>query len=42
MKKRYIVRLTGEGREQLENLVYRSKAAAYRRRHAHVLLLVGR
>ena len=40
MKKRYVVRLTGEERENLEYLVNRSREAAYRRRHAQVLLLV--
>lgn len=39
MKKRYVVRLTVEEREQLEGLVNRGREAAYRRRHAQVLLL---
>jgi transposase len=40
MKKRYVVRLTAEERERLEGLVNRGREAAYRRRHAQVLLLV--
>ena len=40
MKKRYVVRLTVEERERLEGLVNRGREAAYRRRHAQVLLLV--
>jgi transposase len=40
MKKRYVVKLTLEERGQLENLVNKGKEAAYRRRHAQVLLLV--
>ncbi len=40
MKKRFVVRLAGEERKQLEELINRGKAAAYRRRHAQVLLLV--
>ena len=40
MKKRYVVRLTLEERDQLEDLVNRGREAAYRRRHAQVLLLV--
>lgn len=39
MKKRYVVRLTDEEREQLTGLVKRGREAAYRRRHAQVLLL---
>jgi transposase len=39
MKKRYVVRLTSEEREQLQGLVQRGREAAYRRRHAQVLLL---
>lgn len=38
MKKRYIVRLTEEERERLEELVYKGKAAAYRRTHAQIML----
>ena len=40
MKKRYVVRLTAEERERLEGLVNRGREAAYRRRHAQILLLV--
>jgi len=36
--KRYIVRLSLEERETLEQLVNRGKAAAYKRRHAQILL----
>jgi len=39
MKKRYVVRLSAEEREQLENVVNRGREAAYRRRHAQILLL---
>ena len=39
MKKRYVVRLSTEERERLEGLVNRGREAAYRRRHAQVLLL---
>lgn len=37
-EKRYVVELTSEEREQLRKLVRTGKAAAYRRRHAEVLL----
>ena len=40
MKKRYVVKLTLEERDQLEGLIRRGREAAYRRRHAEVLLLV--
>lgn len=40
MKKRYVVRLTAEERDRLEGLVNRGREAAYRRRHAQILLLV--
>jgi len=40
MKKRYVARLSGVEREQLEGLVKRGREAAYRRRHAQVLLRV--
>jgi transposase len=40
MKKRYVVRLSAEERDRLEGLVNRGREAAYRRRHAQVLLLV--
>ena len=38
MKKKYIVRLTMEERQALEDLVHKGKAAAYRRTHAQILL----
>lgn len=38
--KRWIVRLEAEERQQLEQLVRVGKAAAYKIRHAHVLLAV--
>lgn len=40
MNKRYLVRLTSEERQQLEELVAKGKAAAYRIRHANILLAV--
>jgi transposase len=40
MKKRYVVKLSSEEREQLAGLIHRGREAAYRRRHAQVLLLV--
>lgn len=40
MKKRYVVRLTSEARTRLERLIKRGREAAYRCRHAEVLLLV--
>ena len=40
MKKRYVVRLTSEEREQLDALVHKGRAAAHKRRHAELLLLV--
>jgi len=39
MKKRYVVRLSSEERARLDGLVNRGREAAYRRRHAQVLLL---
>ena len=36
--KKYVVRLSNEERETLEQLVNRGKAAAYKRRHAQILL----
>lgn len=36
--KKYIVRLSGEEREQLEALVKKGRAAAYKRLHAQILL----
>lgn len=38
MKKRYVVKLSEAEREQLHALVNKGKAAAYRRRHAQILL----
>lgn len=38
MNKRYIVRLTGEERERLGSLVSKGKAAAYKIKHANILL----
>jgi len=40
MKKRYIVRLTLDERDQIEDLADRGREADYRRRHARVLILV--
>lgn len=40
MKKRFVVRLTSEERERLEGIVNRGREAAYRRRHAQILLWV--
>lgn len=40
MRKRFIVRLTAEERDRLEGIIKRGREAAYRRRHAQVLLLV--
>ena len=40
MKKRYVVKLTSDERTRLDGLVKRGREAAYRRRHAEVLLLV--
>lgn len=40
MKKRYVVKLTLEERDQLADLINRGREAAYRRRHAQVLMLV--
>lgn len=38
MKRCYLVKLSGAEREQLRELVDKGKAAAYRRRHAQILL----
>lgn len=38
MAKQYIVCLTEEERSDLEDLVYKGKAAAHKRLHAHILL----
>ena len=40
MKKRYVVKLTSDERARLDGLIKRGREAAYRRRHAEVLLLV--
>ncbi len=40
MKKHFVVRLTSEERARLEGMIRRGREAAYRRRHAEVLLLV--
>jgi hypothetical protein len=40
MNKKYIVRLTPEERQQLEALVTKGKGAAYRIKHANILLAV--
>jgi transposase len=39
MEKRYVVRLTEPEREELRRLVGKGRAAAYKIRHAHILLL---
>ena len=39
MKKLFVVRLSAEERTDLEKLVKTGRVAAYRRRHAHILLL---
>jgi hypothetical protein len=38
MHKKYIVRLTEQEREQLDALIRKGKSAAYKIRHAHMLL----
>ena len=38
MSKKYIVELTGNERSQLQALVQKGKAAAYKIKHAHILL----
>jgi len=40
MNKKYIVRLTGEERRELETLVKKGTAQAYRIKHANILLAV--
>jgi transposase len=40
MKKRFIVKLTSGERVRLEGLIKKGREAAYRRRHAEVMLLV--
>ena len=39
MKKKYLVRLSAEERQNLTDLVRKGKVAAYRRTHAQILLL---
>jgi transposase len=39
MKKKFIIRLSKEERQDLTNLVRKGKVAAYRRTHAQILLL---
>ena len=39
MKKKNIVRRSGEERQRLRDLVRKGKAAGYRRTHAQILLL---
>jgi len=38
MNKKYIVRLTEQEREQLEAVIRKGKSAAYKIKHAHILL----
>ena len=38
MNKKYVVRLTGEEREQLEGMVRRGRGQAYKIKHANILL----
>lgn len=38
MNKKYIVRLTEQEREQLDALIRKGKSAAYKIKHAHILL----
>jgi transposase len=38
MNKKYIVKLRGEERKHLEEVIAKGKAAAYRIKHAHILL----
>jgi len=40
MRKRFVVRLSTEERQQMEGLANRGREAAYRHPHAQVLLLV--
>ena len=40
MKKRFVVKSSLDERSRLEALIKRGREAAYRRRHAEVLLLV--
>ncbi len=40
MKKRYVVKLIFDERDQLEGIINKGREAAYRRRHAQVLMLV--
>lgn len=38
MNKKYVVRLTAQERQELENVVNKGKTQAYRVKHAHILL----
>jgi len=38
MAKKYIVELSSEERNELENLINKGKVAAYKRKHAEILL----
>ena len=38
MRKKYVVRLTGEERQKLKEMVTKGKAGAYKIRHANILL----
>ena len=38
MNKKYIVRLTEDERKQLEGIIKKGKAPAYKIKHAHILL----
>lgn len=40
MNKKYIVRLTAQERQELENVVNKGKTQAYRVKHAHILLAI--
>ena len=42
MSKKYVVRLSAEERNQLENMVGRGKVAGYKRLHAQILLKADR
>ena len=39
MRKKYIIRLTGEERQQLKDMVSKGKAAAYKIKHANIMLM---
>jgi len=40
MNKKYIIRLTADERQELENVVTKGKTLAYRVKHAHILLAI--